>query len=879
MREFVLESGVKNWLILLLLLSAVPVVCNAGVADTYEVQAEPHGGIPSNVAIDCIAHGTPANLWLATGRGAAYTPDGGLSWYSYDAANGLPSNNLSAIFSIGNRLWVGSSHEEYIGSELYSISDGITYTDDNGGTWTQVNFGEDGLNIDRVWGGDRTVFDITGHHDVGFLDNRATDPDVDWLFFASFAGGLLASQDGGESWRRIYASPSDSAQFQLTTAEPSYRNRVFASAVDTSHGDSLFLWTGTAGGAFQFVYAQPRDKFYQRLVSAIAFCDTCSGEHGGYVFAGGDNGVSRFQTTGGQFISRFVLDGLPGRSITAAISLGDRLLVGTADTTAGTSTGLAVSVDQGETFTPVAFSDVVGYSRTITEFAVHSGRLYMSAQTAGLLVSEDSGQNWERILIDSGEVALAINAANSVSSYADTLLVGTDSGLVELAFDGGGQIAFTRHEYFPESLTSSSRVMRARMQEFRDTLNNIDSTRVWTVNWPHTASGTPFVGRRSIEVDSQFFWSHYQVDKTTYDVNFWTDTAFVMGTQGIWYSLNGWEPTNRYNVRQYSGSSVVASLDNDLVTTMAIKADTVVLGTANGLALTSDRGKNWRIYRPVTDTLGADIVINHTFISSAFDLPGDFIPALGVEYQDTGPARIWLSCRPASEWESTGISVGEYVTDSAGRTDLRWQIVHETEYAWNFAFHNDTVFAATNAGLLMHDGSRDDSGLFVTDWDTIPLFDSASGVELVASGTAAYGVGVVDSFLWVGTDAGTVRINLDHLGQQSFFSRVDSTTPPEEVYAFPVPFSPGEGQTVSFHFVVSEAGNVTVEIYDFAMNLVARPIDNVYYDAGIYPSSSAFGATWDGYNDLGDQVAVGVYYFKVQLPSGDTRWGKLAVIP
>jgi flagellar hook assembly protein FlgD len=116
-------------------------------------------------------------------------------------------------------------------------------------------------------------------------------------------------------------------------------------------------------------------------------------------------------------------------------------------------------------------------------------------------------------------------------------------------------------------------------------------------------------------------------------------------------------------------------------------------------------------------------------------------------------------------------------------------------------------------------------------------------------------------------------------GAKELFQHVDSTTSDDEVYAFPVPFSPLRGQQVDFHFVVEEAGNVTLEIYDFAMNLVARPIDGVYYTPGIYPGEGRQGITWDGRNGNGDNVAVGVYYFRVDLPSGESRWGKLAVIP
>jgi hypothetical protein len=378
-------------------------------------------------------------------------------------------------------------------------------------------------------------------------------------------------------------------------------------------------------------------------------------------------------------------------------------------------------------------------------------------------------------------------------------------------------------------------------------------------------------------------WRHFLVGKTVYDIDFWSDTAYVVGNDGVVFSLRGAAPTNTYPIRQYSGAQVVATLDNDIMTTIAMRGDTAIVGTLDGFALTRNRGVSWRIYRPNVDTLAADLVINHTYINSGLGdgLTGDFIPALGVQYNDSGTARIWASCRPVS-YGVSGASVGEFrevaVNDSTTAVALEWYAVYDDAIIWNFEFYGDQVFAASDAGLLRHDGSVDDDGYYRQMWDTIPLISGDSDT-LVASGTPVYGVAVVDSFLWVGTDDGTVRIRLSDFADKRLFAKVDSTTARDKVYAFPVPFSPTRGQTVDFHFVVDEPGGVTVEVYDFAMNLVARPIDNEYYSAGIYPSGSTQGRTWDGYNGRGDKVAVGVYYFKVVLPSGDTRWGKLAVIP
>jgi hypothetical protein len=331
--------------------------------------------------------------------------------------------------------------------------------------------------------------------------------------------------------------------------------------------------------------------------------------------------------------------------------------------------------------------------------------------------------------------------------------------------------------------------------------------------------------------------------------------------------------TNFFSARQYVDDTlVVASLDQDTVYFMEVLADTVLFGSNDGIAISHDRGESFRVFRANTDTLAADLVINHSALGTFYGLAGDFIPALGVQYMSGAPARIWAGARPA-EVGGQGISVGEF--DPADGS-LDWQTVYEDDFAWNFEFLGDTIFAATNFGLKMTLGPLDSLN---TVWEAVDYIDQSSGQVTVPAGTATYGVGAVGDYLWVGTDDGTVRMDRSDLGNQLLFSRVDSTTASDEVYAFPVPFSPNIGQVIDFHFQVEQAGNVTVEIYDFAMNLVATPIDNVYYAAGIYPAQGVQGITWDGYNDQGDLVAVGVYYFRVKYESGESRWGKLAVIP
>ena len=131
----------------------------------------------------------------------------------------------------------------------------------------------------------------------------------------------------------------------------------------------------------------------------------------------------------------------------------------------------------------------------------------------------------------------------------------------------------------------------------------------------------------------------------------------------------------------------------------------------------------------------------------------------------------------------------------------------------------------------------------------------------------------------MGADDRILRVNLNNYLSEGFFV-IDSASEASEVYAFPVPYSNVQdvGDGITFRFALEKNASVTIEVYDFAMNLVRRVIDDKFFTAGYYPTATE-SVQWNARNGQGDQLAVGVYYFKVTLSTGETRWGKLAVIP
>ncbi len=867
----------------LLFVLSLPLMLAAEIVIDYQIGKEKDGStekasaqetVSSNTAVDVGEYN--GGVMLATGSGINYSTDRGATWEIWNEEDGMPSSNVSAFYVGGGRIWAATNYSQLVQGILTSLSDGVSYSADGVSNWTQVDFGESGQDIDYVWGGDRTIYDITGH----------TDPSQgeDWVFFTAFAGGLLGSRDGGVNWQRIYRQPSDSFQFQGNT-QPSLGNRFFSCKVDTTHNDSLFLWVGTAGGFFQYVFAAPKDKLFNEYIPNIALCNSCSGDSS-FVWFGGDYGVTRRRISGGPFVSRFTEDGLRGSFTSALHETQGRLLVGSLDERGGVSLGLAYSDDSGKTFVPLASFDqyFAGTQAEISDFVDMGNRVYLAAGEAGLWVSEDRGEDWSRIWVDSSDTSgfNLRNHVHAVYANSDTLRVGTDSGLVSLFMDATGAIDSSRYYVFEDSDTSGARIIKIREQFFVDTASGeLDSTAIWTINRPVTRSGFPIVGRSG---DGGLTFDYLRVDIVNYDVNFLGDTALVCGDLGIRFTVNGTDPTGFYRVEEYVGDRKVDELLQDTVMACEIRGDTILWGSSRGYALSTDRGETYDIVRPNVDLYAPDVVVRYA--SDLINITGEWIIAIGVEDPrgvdvESNLSRVWISMRPTG-FGDPGVARGIWVpqVDSLGDTSgygLQWQKVYD-DFAWNISFNGDTAYLATSDGLFMADAASDDDDDLV--WEQIEFLDEDNQRVALAS-AEVYGVGAVSTDLWVGNEDRNVRIDLTSadLAAKDAFYVSDTETPEDEVYAFPVPYSHQYNLGVDFHFVLSEATTVTIEVYDFAMNLVARVIDGQQFPAGVYPQSGSLRPIWDGRNGNGDRVAVGVYYFKIELGSGDTRWGKLAIMP
>jgi hypothetical protein len=820
--------------VFLILLVLIPCSLAAMLMETFE---QPIEGLSSNAVIDIVTHKN--GIWLATGRGVSFTPDSGATWFYFDSTNGLVSDEISAIYSddTGGRLWLATNHTATKNGITYPNADGLSFTDNEGELW-------DTLMVKGSYGPQATVFDITGNDTL--------------IFGASWAGGLFGSFDRGVAWQSFYASIQDS----LTPLD--YTNLYFSAAIDTMHHDSLVLWGGTADGLVQYIFGPAYAKPSSNYIFSISAVDS-------FVYIAGDSGLTQRMVRDGKesFFSSFQTNGLPGRAVTAVFSFGGRLFAGTLDSLGGVGTGLAVSDDNGISFQPVTagLTGLIGSNKYPLEFASVGQNLFMAAFEAGLYMTPDTGHVWQKVYVDSLDTTLANgrNIIHSVAADSSNLWVGTDSGLVKLFLDNLGVVDSFRYFSFTDSDTTGARSFRVAVQDYRDSAGVYDSSAIWSVNHPlNPAVGHYSVHRLSV---TDNLWDIFPADTPYYDIDFIESAVYLVGKNRFSYSPNG------KGFVSYPASTIsdyfnpTLSLDKQDLNCIDIFRDTIYIGSSKGMAISPAGANIWFLTFANHNPKHQDRANRYT-ISTIYPISGNWVTALGVQPLPDGTGKIWATTRPgASGGGYDGISVASL--DGQG-----WEVRDSGAICWNYAFLDSQVFAATTAGLL-HSRNLGQS------WDTIKISGVLANFNppipySISQGTPAYAVRIIGNYLWTGTDDGAAKIRLDSLGISDWsIYRVNDTTP--EIYAYPVPYSAYSSELLTFHYPIPKDAYVSVSVYDFAMNLVKKVITSEWRSGG--PNVVASYDHWDGHNGKGDIVSAGIYYFKVELSTGEKYWGKLAIIP
>ena len=97
----------------------------------------------------------------------------------------------------------------------------------------------------------------------------------------------------------------------------------------------------------------------------------------------------------------------------------------------------------------------------------------------------------------------------------------------------------------------------------------------------------------------------------------------------------------------------------------------------------------------------------------------------------------------------------------------------------------------------------------------------------------------------------------------------------DEAYVFPNPFSPKNYEGLKFKYTTEgSTSNVTIRIYDFAMNYIRTVIQNAPRNI----STDIERVAWDGRDDEGSIVPNGVYFYRIEIGDRDPLYGKIIVM-
>ena len=204
-----------------------------------------------------------------------------------------------------------------------------------------------------------------------------------------------------------------------------------------------------------------------------------------------------------------------------------------------------------------------------------------------------------------------------------------------------------------------------------------------------------------------------------------------------------------------------------------------------------------------------------------------------------------------------------------------WKTVLEGERVYNIDAKDSLVLVATSSGLWK-----------TLDGENWARFDPPVEKNLLYQRqiltNAVYSVKIDDRDsipkIWMGTPDG-VGFSTDVQGSNWQVFQADHN--PEEVYAYPNPFSPlthnqldNDGY-VRFHLGNIVNSEVKLDIFNFAMEKVHSKVYNL---------NSYYGALkWDGRDLLGNHVANGVYFIRLNFSksrnqSPGDNWTKLIVV-
>ncbi|MBK7103876.1 MAG: hypothetical protein IPH62_01150 [Ignavibacteriae bacterium] len=297
------------------------------------------------------------------------------------------------------------------------------------------------------------------------------------------------------------------------------------------------------------------------------------------------------------------------------------------------------------------------------------------------------------------------------------------------------------------------------------------------------------------------------------------------------------------------------NLNHRFFSLKTLNDSTILVGTANGINLSSDGGISWRKF-------------NH--LNQENSISGNFV--LKIDF-DISNNTIW-----AATWKAEGLTEFYGLSSSSDfgenwNTYLAGENIHDIDFTFNQNETEADILAATDNGVFR----SNDLG---NTWINIPqIIDSESGNTLNTTKFRAVNCTLDNSQsnnIWLGSESGTAKLIETGgmwVGNWKVFLSSPAVSSESEAIAFPNPFQPDEEQiNIKYNFD-GESKQVTIRIFDFGMNLVKTIIQNANRPGGLDNIDY-----WNGRDENNNIVPNGVYFFRIDIGDNKQSYGKIMVL-